>query len=56
MERFRAKIKIGEFGEIELGVEPEPGLADSGDLQNDLADVLIALAEAAASANASSVC
>ncbi len=53
MERFRAKIKIGEFGEIELGVEPEPGLADSGDLQNDLADVLIALAEAAASANAS---
>jgi len=50
IERFRAKIKIGDVGEIELGVEPEPGLADSGDLQNDLADVLIALAEAAASA------
>jgi hypothetical protein len=55
MERFRAKIKFGELGEIELGVEPEPGLADSGDLQNDLSDVLIALAEAAA-ASKSCVC
>jgi hypothetical protein len=53
MEKFRAKIKLGEIGEIELGVQPEPGLADSGDLQNDLADVLIALADAAAASKAS---
>lgn len=55
MERFRAKIKVGEVGEIELGVDAERGLGDSGDLQSDLADVLVALAEAAAGAN-SSVC
>jgi hypothetical protein len=48
MERFRAKIKVGEMGEIELGVSPEPGMADSGDLQSDLTDLLVALAEAAA--------
>jgi hypothetical protein len=47
MERFRAKIKIGEVGEIELGVDAERGLADSGDLQSDLSDLLVAVAEAA---------
>jgi hypothetical protein len=55
MERFRAKIKIGEVGEIELGVDAERGLADSGDLQSDFADVLTAVAEAAA-ASGTPVC
>jgi hypothetical protein len=38
-----------KFGDVELGidVEPEVGLADSGDLDVDLTDLLIALGEAA---------
>ena len=53
MERFRAKVKVGEFGEIELGVDAESGMADSGDLQSDLTDLLVSLAEAAAEASVS---
>src|ERR1700712_4327069 len=34
--RFKAKVKVGELAEIELGVEPEHGVADSGDLESDL--------------------
>jgi hypothetical protein len=35
-------------GEVELSVEnPEKGVADSGDLENDLADLFVALGEAA---------
>jgi hypothetical protein len=51
MERFRAKITVGQLGDIELGVEAERGLADSGDMQSDLTDVLVGLAEAASEAN-----
>ena len=47
MSKFQAKLKIGELGEIELGVEPETGTADSGDLEIDLSDLLLAVAEAA---------
>lgn len=47
MSRFQAKLKVGELGEIELGVEPEIGTADSGDLEIDLSDLLLAIAEAA---------
>ncbi|HEY8697711.1 MAG TPA: ATP-binding protein [Rhizomicrobium sp.] len=39
------EIKIGDIG---VGVRPEPGVADSGRLDNDLADLLAATAEAAA--------
>ena len=51
MERFRAKITVGQLGDIELGVDAERGMADSGDMPSDLTDVLVALAEAAAEAN-----
>ena len=34
--------------EFSMDVEPEPGLADSGDLENDLSDLLAAVGQAAA--------
>src|SRR5882724_11784355 len=40
------KVKAGEV-EVTLGVDPEAGRADSGDLESDLKDMLIALGEAA---------
>ncbi len=47
MQRFRAKFKVNDIGELELGVDPEVGVADSGDLESDLPDLMVALAEAA---------
>jgi hypothetical protein len=44
---FKTKFKVGELAEVELGVEAERGQADSGVLENDLPDLLIAVAEAA---------
>ncbi len=46
-----AKLKFnlsGDFG-MELGIDAEPGAADSGDLEHDLGELLVATAEAAAS-------
>jgi hypothetical protein len=45
---FVGAMKI-KFGDVELGidVEPEVGLADSGDLDIDLTDLLLAVGEAA---------
>jgi hypothetical protein len=40
------EAKTGEVG-VTLGVDPEKGRADSGDLESDLKDMLIALGEAA---------
>jgi type II secretory pathway predicted ATPase ExeA len=40
------KVKAGNV-EVTLGVDPEAGRADSGDLESDLKDMLIALGEAA---------
>lgn len=51
MSKFQAKLKLGELGEIELGIEPEAGTADSGDLEMDLADLLLAVTEAASERN-----
>ncbi|MCP4315869.1 MAG: ATP-binding protein [Hyphomicrobiales bacterium] len=42
-----SKIEVAGF---EIGVEPEPGLADSGDLQFDLPDLFQAIGEAAQAA------
>lgn len=45
------KLKLelgGEFG-MELGLDAEPGAADSGDLEHDLGELLVATAEAALS-------
>lgn len=41
------KIKVAE---VELGIEPEPGLADSGDLEFDLPDLFVAIGRAAQAA------
>jgi hypothetical protein len=43
-----AKLKV-RYDDLEIAfdVEPEPGLADSGDLDTDLADLLVAVGEAA---------
>ena len=46
--RFRARLKVGDLAEVELGVDPERGVADSGDLEIDLSDLFLAVAEAAA--------
>jgi hypothetical protein len=51
MSRFQARIKLGDVGEIELGVAPEHGVADTGDLEVDLTDLFVAVAEAAADRN-----
>ncbi len=50
---FKTKFKVGELAEIELGVDPEPGQADSGNLEADLTDLLVAVGEAAQSCGAS---
>ena len=43
---FASIFKI-EMGGVEVGVEPEPGLADTGDLQYDLPDLFTLIGKAA---------
>ena len=43
---FASIFKI-DIGDAEIGVEPEPGLADSGDIQFDLPDLFTAIGKAA---------
>ncbi len=38
------KISIGDIG---IGINPEPGIADSGSLDNDVTDLLVTIGEAA---------
>src|SRR5207247_8990736 len=40
------KVKIGEV-EVGLDIDPEKGTADSGDLESDLPNLFVAVAEAA---------
>ena len=49
---FAKALKL-KFGDIEVGLDldPEPGLADNGDLEQDLATLLETVGEAAARAN-----
>lgn len=47
MTGLKAKAKLGDV-ELELGVNPETGTADSGDLEADLSELFVAVAEAAA--------
>ncbi len=47
---FGSIFKI-EFAGVEVGVEPEPGLADSGDLQHDLPDLFGVIGRAAKAAD-----
>lgn len=46
VRNFAAAFKV-TIGEAEFGMEPAPGRADTGDLENDLSDLLLAVAEAA---------
>jgi hypothetical protein len=48
---FKARLSLNESIDVELGIEPESGTADSGDLEHDFAELLIAVAEAAKSRN-----
>lgn len=46
LRNFVGAFKVN-VGEIAFGLEPSPGRADTGNLQQDLPDLLIAIAEAA---------
>ncbi|MFN5609034.1 MAG: ATP-binding protein [Holosporales bacterium] len=48
LQSFASHLKIN-LGGVEIAIaEPEPGIADSGDLETDLADLFVAVGEAAA--------
>jgi GTPase SAR1 family protein len=47
LRSFMGAVKIS-WNDIELGIDPIAGLADSGDLENDLADLFVSVGEAAA--------
>ncbi len=52
LRSFLGTIKLSSHEvELTLGVDPEAGRADSGDLESDLKDLLIALGEAAKAAD-----
>ena len=50
LRSFASAFKI-EVAGVEVGVEPEPGLADSGDLQYDLPDMFGVIGRAAKAAD-----
>ena len=47
LRSFMGSVKI-TWNDIELGIDPVAGVADSGDLENDLGDLFVAVGEAAA--------
>jgi AAA ATPase domain len=48
LKSFASAVRVGYSGlEVSLDFEPETGVADSGDLENDLAGLFVAIAEAA---------
>lgn len=47
LRSFMGAVKIS-WNDIELGIDPLSGVADSGDLENDLSDLFVSVAEAAA--------
>lgn len=46
LKSFKLMLKLSDI-DVEVGIEPEKGIADSGNLETDLAQVFIALGEAA---------
>lgn len=46
LRNFASVFKVA-IGEVEFGIEPELGVADSGNLEQDLTDLLVSVAEAA---------
>lgn len=49
LRNFASVFKVS-YAEFEVGVEPHPGLAGSGDLETDVTDLFVAVAEAAEAA------
>lgn len=47
LKSFLSGLKVS-IGEIEIGIDAEVGTADSGDIESDLPELLLAVAEAAA--------
>jgi AAA+ ATPase superfamily predicted ATPase len=47
IRNFAATFKVA-VGDVEFGIEPAPGRADTGDLESDLPELLLAVSEAAA--------
>ena len=47
VKSFKVRWNLPEGGDIELGIEPMPGRADTGILQEDLADLFLAAGECA---------
>ncbi|MGB1260554.1 MAG: AAA family ATPase [Akkermansiaceae bacterium] len=50
----KLKVKYDDL-EVSLDIDPEPGLADNGDLESDLQDLLMAVGEAAKAADSAFV-
>lgn len=50
LRSFASVFKVS-YGDFEVGVEPEPGLASSGDLETDVTDLLLLVGEAAGAAD-----
>ncbi|HSW04692.1 AAA family ATPase [Aquabacterium sp.] len=50
LRSFMGSVKL-TWNDMELGIEPAKGTADSGDLELDLADLLVSVGEAAAEKN-----
>jgi hypothetical protein len=48
--RSFASVFVVSYGEVSLSVEPEVGVADSGDLENDLPELFVRVGEAAKAA------
>ena len=50
LRSFTSAFKLS-YGDLSISVEPELGIADSGDLENDLSDLFVRIGEAAKAAN-----
>jgi len=48
---FHAKLRLNDAIDVELGIAPEVGTADSGDLEHDFGELLLAVGEAAKARN-----
>lgn len=49
LRSFASAFKF-EYGDMSIAVDPEPGVADSGDLENDLPELFMRIGEAAKAA------
>ncbi|WP_459904220.1 hypothetical protein [Caballeronia sp. HLA56] len=49
LRSFASAFKL-EYGDVSIAVDPEVGVADSGDLENDLPELFVRIGEAAKAA------